>query len=43
MAKKNMTLRMEPGLKAQVSALFKSLGLDFKHGNKDFLQTGAPS
>lgn len=28
MAKENMTLRMEPELKAQASALFKSLGLD---------------
>lgn len=26
--KKNMTLRMEPELKAQAAALFKSLGLD---------------
>ena len=28
MAKENMTIRMEPELKAQASALFKSLGLD---------------
>ena len=28
MAKANMTLRMEPELKAQASALFKSLGVD---------------
>lgn len=28
MSKENMTLRMEPELKAQASALFKSLGLD---------------
>lgn len=28
MAKGNMTLRMEPELKAQASALFKSLGMD---------------
>lgn len=28
MAKENMTLRMEPELKAQASALFKSLGMD---------------
>lgn len=28
MAKNNMTLRMEPELKEQASALFKSLGLD---------------
>lgn len=28
MAKANMTLRMEPELKAQASELFKSLGLD---------------
>ncbi len=28
MAKSNMTLRMEPELKEQASALFKSLGLD---------------
>ena len=26
--KENMTLRMEPDLKKQASALFKSLGLD---------------
>lgn len=28
MAKGNMTLRMEPELKAQAAALFKSLGMD---------------
>lgn len=28
MAKENMTLRIEPGLKARAAALFKSLGLD---------------
>lgn len=28
MAKGNMTIRMEPELKAQASALFKSLGMD---------------
>ena len=28
MAKENMTLRMEPELKAQAAALFKSLGMD---------------
>ena len=28
MAKQNMTLRIEPELKAQAAALFKSLGLD---------------
>lgn len=28
MAKKNMTLRMEPELKAQAASLFKSLGMD---------------
>ncbi len=28
MAKNNMTLRMEPELKKQAAALFKSLGLD---------------
>lgn len=28
MVKENMTLRMDPELKAQASALFKSLGLD---------------
>ncbi|MDO4279994.1 MAG: type II toxin-antitoxin system RelB/DinJ family antitoxin [Peptococcaceae bacterium] len=28
MKKENMTLRMEPDLKAQASELFKSLGLD---------------
>ena len=28
MAKENMTIRMEPELKAQAAALFKSLGLD---------------
>lgn len=28
MAKVNMTLRMEPDLKMQASALFKSLGMD---------------
>lgn len=28
MARENMTLRMEPELKAQAAALFKSLGMD---------------
>lgn len=28
MAKENMTIRMEPELKAQAAALFKSLGMD---------------
>ena len=28
MAKGNMTIRMEPELKAQAAALFKSLGMD---------------
>lgn len=28
MAKENMTLRVEPELKAQAAALFKSLGMD---------------
>lgn len=28
MAKENMTIRMEPELKTQAAALFKSLGLD---------------
>lgn len=28
MAKENMTLRMEPELKAQAASLFKSLGMD---------------
>lgn len=28
MAKENMTLRIEPELKAQASSLFKSLGMD---------------
>lgn len=28
MAKENMTLRMEPEIKAQATALFKSLGMD---------------
>lgn len=28
MAKENMTIRMEPDLKEQASALFKALGLD---------------
>lgn len=28
MSKKNMTLRMEPELKAQAASLFKSLGMD---------------
>ena len=28
MAKENMTLRMEPELKAQAAALFKALGMD---------------
>ena len=30
MAKGNMTIRMEPELKAQAAALFKSLGMDLR-------------
>ena len=40
MAKGNMTIRMEPELKAQAAALFKSLGMDFEYGNGYFLSTG---
>ena len=32
-----MTIRMEPELKAQAAALFKSLGIGFEYGNGYFL------
>ena len=40
MAKGNMTLRMEPELKAQAAALFKSLGMDLSTATGYFLSTG---
>ena len=36
MAKENMTIRMEPELKAQAAALFKSLWDGFEYGNRRF-------
>lgn len=36
MAKKNMTIRMEPKLKAQAEALFKSLGMDLSTATSIF-------
>lgn len=35
--KENMTLRMEPELKAQAAALFKSLGMDLSTATRNFL------
>ena len=40
-SKSNMTLRIEPELKEQAAALFKSLGLDFKHCDGDILPSSA--
>ena len=42
MAKGNMTIRMEPELKAQAAALFKTLvpRNGFEYGNGDFLSPG---
>lgn len=37
MAKGNMTLRMEPELKAQAAALFKSLGMDLSTATGIFI------
>ncbi len=36
MAKKNMTIRMEPKLKAQAEALFKSIGMDLSTATSIF-------
>ena len=36
MAKENMTIRMEPELKAQASALFKALGMDLSTATSIF-------
>ena len=37
MAKGNMTIRMEPELKAQAAALFKSLGMDLSTARAFFI------
>lgn len=37
MAKENMTIRMEPELKAQAAALFKSLGMDLSTATGIFI------
>ena len=36
MAKKNMTIRIEPELKAQAEALFKSIGMDLSTATSIF-------
>jgi DNA-damage-inducible protein J len=36
MAKGNMTLRVEPELKAQAASLFQSTGIGFEYGNGNF-------
>ena len=37
MAKENMTIRMEPELKAQAAALFKTLGMDLSTATGIFI------
>ena len=42
MAKGNMTIRMEPELKAQAAALFKSLGMDLSTATGIFYRQALP-